>query len=153
MWYFKQFEELETIELFKIYKLRVDTFIVEQQCYYEEVDENDLNSTHVYYEVDNRIAAYARIIPDIDTIHIGRVIVHPDFRGQGLARELMSQVLQFIDTHHKYQDMHLQGQAHLQDFYGSFGFKAVSNIYFEDFIPHVDMTRPAFGTDLPLKGD
>lgn len=50
MWHYKFFEELKSLEIYKIYKLRVDTFIVEQQCYYEEIDEKDLNCVHIYKE-------------------------------------------------------------------------------------------------------
>lgn len=38
----KKFSELTTTELFNIYKLRVAVFIVEQKCYYQEVDDDDL---------------------------------------------------------------------------------------------------------------
>ncbi len=37
----------------------------------------------------------------------------------------------------------LSAQAHLQDFYGRFGFQPVSDVYPEDNIPHIDMARPA----------
>jgi ElaA protein len=37
----------------------------------------------------------------------------------------------------------LGAQAHLRDFYGSFGFHAISDVYDEDGIPHVDMRRDA----------
>ena len=37
----KRFSELSTEELFKIYRLRVAVFVVEQQCAYQEVDEAD----------------------------------------------------------------------------------------------------------------
>lgn len=45
----KTFEQLTTKELFNIYKLRIDTFVVEQQCPYHEVDDIDLESTTSTY--------------------------------------------------------------------------------------------------------
>ncbi|WP_369346885.1 GNAT family N-acetyltransferase [Apilactobacillus ozensis] len=35
----------------------------------------------------------------------------------------------------------IQAQAHLQKFYGSFGFKSTSSTYLEDGIPHIDMEK------------
>ena len=35
----KHFSELSAQELFEIYKLRVSVFVVEQKCYYQEVDD------------------------------------------------------------------------------------------------------------------
>ena len=37
----KHFSELSAQELFEIYKLRVSVFVVEQKCYYQEVDDAD----------------------------------------------------------------------------------------------------------------
>ncbi|MGV2928309.1 GNAT family N-acetyltransferase [Macrococcus capreoli] len=152
MWEFNLYEALNPLDIFKIFKLRVDTFVVEQQCYYEEIDKKDLQCIHMYKKIDDKIAAYARLIPEEDTIHIGRVIVHPDFRSTDLAQELMEQALQYIETHHQYLSIHLQGQAHLESFYSRFGFNTVSDVYFVDLIPHIDMVRPAFATHSPLKG-
>lgn len=146
MWKFKLFEQLNTQELYSIFKLRVDTFVVEQQCAYPEIDEKDLTAVHLFRMDDGQLTAYARLIID-EQVHIGRVIVAPNARGRGLAKELMTEALNYIETHHPYETMHLQGQAHLEHFYGSFGFKATSDVYFEDMIPHIDMERPAFKAD------
>ena len=35
----------------------------------------------------------------------------------------------------------IQAQDYLRSFYEAFGFKAVSGVYLEDGIPHVDMFR------------
>jgi predicted GNAT family N-acyltransferase len=37
----------------------------------------------------------------------------------------------------------ISAQAHLQRFYRSLGFEAVSDPYLEDGIPHIEMLRPA----------
>ncbi len=143
MWKYQTFEQLSTLELFKIYKLRVDTFVVEQQCAYPEIDDKDLRAVHIYDWEDGEVLSYARLIMD-EPLHIGRVIVAESRRGAGAGRALMNEVMNYIKTHHAHTPVHLQGQAHLHDFYASFGFKAVSDVYLEDMIPHIDMERPAF---------
>lgn len=44
----KHFSELSAQELFEIYKLRVSVFVVEQKCYYQEVDDADKVAYHVW---------------------------------------------------------------------------------------------------------
>ncbi|MCE4955972.1 GNAT family N-acetyltransferase [Macrococcoides caseolyticum] len=143
MWQYKILDELKPREIYNIFKLRVDTFVVEQQCYYEEIDAIDLTCMHLYKEENDQIIAYARIYTEIDYVKIGRVIVREDYRGKGLARELMQQALHYIDMHYHDLPIHLQGQAHLEDFYRQFNFETKSVVYFVDMIPHIDMVRRA----------
>ncbi|MFT8909356.1 MAG: GNAT family N-acetyltransferase [Lentilactobacillus diolivorans] len=139
----KPFSSLTTQELFKIYQLRVAVFVVEQQCPYQEVDDDDLRSFHLMLQDDDgSLMAYARIIPEKNqtVARIGRVIVAPDFRKAGLGRYLIqaaiNQAIQLIPYTNK---IVLAGQAYLKDFYHSFGFHDVSDVYLEDDIPHIDM--------------
>jgi ElaA protein len=39
--------------------------------------------------------------------------------------------------------VYLSAQAHLQGYYGRYGFVAEGEVYLEDDIPHIDMRRPA----------
>ncbi|MCH4163979.1 MAG: GNAT family N-acetyltransferase [Lentilactobacillus diolivorans] len=139
----KPFSSLTTQELFKIYQLRVAVFVVEQQCPYQEVDGDDLRSFHLMLQDDDgSLMAYARIIPEKNqtVARIGRVIVAPDFRKAGLGRYLIqvaiNQAIKLIPYTNK---IVLAGQAYLKDFYHSFGFHDVSDVYLEDDIPHIDM--------------
>lgn len=54
----KRFCELTTEELYHILKLRVDVFVVEQNCPYAELDDLDQNAIHVWLEDGGSIAAY-----------------------------------------------------------------------------------------------
>ncbi|TDL96599.1 GNAT family N-acetyltransferase [Macrococcus carouselicus] len=137
MWNTKSFDELTVREWFEISKLRVDTFVVEQNCAYPEIDDHDIDAVHIF-KVTDQLEAYARII-DKGDIYIGRVIVHPDYRGTGLGRKLMLKCLSHIEEYFPGKPVKLQGQAHLSAFYRSFGFEEKSVIYFDDMIPHVDM--------------
>ena len=73
----KHFSELSAEELFKIYKLRVSVFIVEQKCPYQEVDDADKVAYHVWLQDEDGIEAYARVLPSgtaFPSVSMGRVI-------------------------------------------------------------------------------
>lgn len=141
-WKIKTFNELTTNELYTILQERVDVFVVEQKCAYRELDDFDLASYHLYACNGTEIAAYARILP-AGTAHkelsIGRVLVKKTYRGRGLATELMAKALDFIREELKENTVKLQAQEYLLPFYGSFGFKKISEVYLDDGIPHADM--------------
>lgn len=144
MWKQQGFNELSIHELYSYLQLRVNVFIVEQNCPYPELDGYDEKSYHLAFVENNEPLAYARILPSglkYARISIGRVIVKKEARGKGLAKELMNECLQFIEEKWPNQEIQLQAQAHLAHFYGSFGFKAISEEYLEDNIPHVDMVK------------
>lgn len=142
----KTFPELTTQELFQIYKLRVAVFVVEQKCYYQEVDDDDLIAYHLMFkDSQNELTAYARIIPEKNATiaRIGRVVVNPNHRGGGLGRELVQVALDRIPSLMPHTaKIVLAGQEYLNEFYKSFGFKNVSDVYLEDGIPHIDMEMP-----------
>lgn len=144
MWSIKPFQELSTTELYSYLQLRVNVFIVEQSCPYAELDGYDQKSYHMAYTDDQGLRAYARILPagvKYNRISIGRVLVEQKSRGRGLAKQLMQQAIYFCQEKWPKADLQLQAQAHLKDFYGSFGFEVISNEYDEDGIPHVDMVK------------
>ncbi len=146
VWHVKPFAQLTGREVHDIMRLRVDVFVVEQRCVYPEIDGCDPDATHVLGIAPNgALAAYARILPPHDggLPHIGRVIVHPEFRGQHLGRHLMHHALRALEQRHGSRRSALAAQAYLVDFYGTFGYVPVSEAYMWDGIPHVDMTLDA----------
>ncbi|KJQ64822.1 hypothetical protein D8811_01940 [Streptococcus gordonii] len=48
MWFRKKLTELNPIEFYQILKLRIDTFVVEQERIYHELDDKDLEAVHVF---------------------------------------------------------------------------------------------------------
>ncbi|QLB16933.1 GCN5 family acetyltransferase [Mannheimia varigena] len=139
LWQANTFEQLTTAELFEIYKARTAVFVVEQNCPYQEVDDKDLQAVHFFAKNAKNLTAYCRLIPAEDGVHIGRVLVVKEYRGAGLARELVQKAMDYCREHFPAQPIHAQAQSYLQEFYESFGFKAVSGVYLEDGIPHLDM--------------
>lgn len=141
MWHYKQLEDLSPLELFYILKLRVDTFVVEQKCDYPEIDDDDLTALHVYMKEADEIKAYARIYEKNNVIYIGRIIANPKYRGKGLGKQLLETCIAYIEARYPNKKIALHAQAHLEGFYGQFGFIRQSDIAFEDFIPHIEMER------------
>lgn len=88
------------------------------------------------------LAASLRVLPPEQAgkpVKIGRVVVAPDYRGYKLGQRLMKEAIEFAHGRFPGIAIELGGQSHLQKFYGSFGFVAISDEYLEDGIPHVDM--------------
>ncbi|WP_342526378.1 GNAT family N-acetyltransferase [Chryseomicrobium sp. FSL W7-1435] len=143
MWTCKKFHELTVNELYEALKLRADVFVVEQNCVYPDIDNYDQASLHISYNQDDDLQAYCRIVPagKYEEVSIGRVIVRKEKRGSGLAQELIKQALQAVESEYGQQPIRLCAQAHLQSFYGSFGFQAISEEFLEDGIPHIYMLK------------
>lgn len=141
-WHLKSFEQLSGDEVYRILQARVSVFMLEQNCLYPEIDGKDGQSHHLFAEQNGQIAAYCRLLPpglSYPQASIGRVLVADDFRGGGLARELMTRAIAFLVEELGEREIKIQAQHYLENFYGSFGFRAISDVYPEDGIPHVDM--------------
>lgn len=137
--YVKSFDMLSKEELFNIMFERINIFVVEQQCAYQEIDSIDKQALHVFYQEGSTIVAYTRIYEQNDNVHFGRVLVNPQYRGQGLGRQIVSQTIQEITTRYPQHVIKIAGQTYLTTFYTSFGFQIVSEEYLEDGLPHYDM--------------
>ncbi|PWG00147.1 GNAT family N-acetyltransferase [Levilactobacillus bambusae] len=141
----KSFDELTTMELFEIYRVRTAVFVVEQDCAYQEVDLDDLRAQHLFFVNEaGKIIAYARLIPERDgrQIRLGRVLVTIGSRHHGYAEALIEAALEVVRlTYPNAEQVVAQAQAYLKKFYQGFGFKATSDVYLETGIPHVDMVK------------
>ncbi|MGQ7470973.1 GNAT family N-acetyltransferase [Streptococcus suis] len=141
-WEIKAFDQLSLQELYTILTLRTDVFVVEQACPYPEIDRKDPSCLHLLGTDNGELVAYLRILPgglSYDEVSIGRVVIKPSHRGKGLGRPMMEQAIHYITTEWKESQIKIGAQAHLAKFYGSLGFEAVSEVYLEDDIPHLDM--------------
>lgn len=139
---FKRFEELNGKEVYKILKARNEVFVVEQNCVYLDSDNKDFNAYHVYYEDNDKVIAYIRILDkgiSYKEISIGRVLVDINYRRQGIAGKVMKAGIEFIKKELNENSIRISAQAHLYPFYKQLGFKKVSDEYLEDNIPHIEM--------------
>ena len=144
IWHYKKFEELTSLELYKILQLRVEVFVVEQNCLYNECDGKDLKCDHLWCELGGKILAYCRIVPPgVSYVEpsIGRVVSHPEYRDRKLGYELMRHSIQIIENHFETEKIRISAQSYLKHFYEKFGFQQVSEEYLEDNLPHMEMLR------------
>ena len=139
----KAFADLSVAELHAIYRARVAVFVVEQQCAYQEVDAADLQALHVFHMDAGGVAAYCRLIPHEAAVHLGRVLVMPEWRARKLGRDLVAFALETARTRWPQRAIYAQAQEYLRAFYASFGFVETSEPYLEDGIAHVDMRLDA----------
>lgn len=136
------FRDLTTVQLLAILKLRVDVFVVEQQCAYAEVDGLDTEAWHVLgLDGHGALMAYARMLPKHGEgpAHIGRVVVHPRIRGTGAAVALMRACFTVLEELYGSHANHIAAQEHLERFYQRLGYRTVSAPYDWDGIMHIDM--------------
>ncbi|QBD86012.1 GNAT family N-acetyltransferase, partial [Clostridium tetani] len=141
-WHVKKFKELRCEEIYKILQIRNEVFIVEQKCAYQDCDGKDKKSYHLYLEDKGEILCYLRILPkkvSYNEVSIGRVLVNKNYRGKGIAKEMMIKAINFIEKNLNEKEIKIQAQCYLFNFYKSLGFKEISNEYLEDNIPHIDM--------------
>jgi ElaA protein len=138
----KKFSELTSDEIYKILKSRNEVFIVEQNCAFQDCDDKDENSYHLLIKDDEFLAGYLRILEkgvSYNEISIGRVLVTKEYRKKGIARDMILKAIDYIHNSLNEKAIRISAQLYLVDFYKSIGFKEVSEIYYEDNIPHVEM--------------
>ncbi|MBW8355379.1 MAG: GNAT family N-acetyltransferase [Pseudomonas sp.] len=145
-WVCKHHTDLGKEQLYAILQLRTEVFVVEQKCPYQEVDGRDLegDTCHLMAWDDDRLLAYVRLLDPISQggdVVIGRVVIAEQARGQGMGHALMEQALKQAQRHWPETPIYLSAQAHLQDYYGRYGFIVAGEEYLEDGIPHIGMRR------------
>ena len=129
------------------FALRIEVFVKEQKVPMElEFDEKDNseNTVHVGFFDNNKLIGVARLIDlDKDVIHIGRVVIDKEYRGQGIGRELIigcETIAQQILKRKIIIELSAQIQA--ENFYKSLGYNRVNDIiYLDAGIEHVDMRK------------
>lgn len=137
---FSKLEDISSILLFSMLKLRQDIFCIEQNCLYPDLDATDTSAIHALALQENNCVATARIFQDANlTIHIGRIAVDKQLRSKGLGRDLVNECLNYCNQNFTNQSIEISAQLHLKNYYNKLGFKELGPSYFEDSIPHIKM--------------
>ena len=139
----KHFSELSVVEFHDIISVRLKTFVVEQNCVYQDLDGKDKKCYHlICRDGMGNIVATARILPpgiSYGEVSIGRVVLQEELRGNGQGHELMNKCMAFCEKDFGRVPVRISAQKHLERFYNGHLFFSTGKDYEEDGIPHVEM--------------
>ena len=115
---------------------------------YPDLDALDrLDDTfHVTIKQNQQVVACARCLAPntvFDTPAIGRVVVAKDYRGQGIAKQIMQAAIQHCQQQWPHQAITIAAQYYLLAAYGHLGFEPIGEPYEEDGILHQNMRLAA----------
>ena len=141
-WY--RFADLSAGTLHDMLLLRQSVLVVEQASPFPDLDGRDPVALHLtLHDGDARTpVGYARVFgPDAETgtTSFGRLAVAPAWRGKALGRRLVAECLERLARDWPEHDVQISAQLYLENFYGSFGFRRVSDVYDDVGIDHIDM--------------
>ena len=137
----KIFKELTTDELYELLRVRSETFVVGQNCVYQDLDDDDQKSIHLWLTVANKVVALARVCPagtHMKEISIGRVVTTE--RNKGYGNQIMLHAIDAAIEHFGATVIDIEAQEYAKGFYESVGFKQSSDTFMLDGIPHIKMT-------------
>lgn len=129
------------MELYEIMRLRASVFVLEQRCFYQDLDYLDLQAIHFCFSENNQIIAYTRILPSAgkEEVRLGRVLVRPSHRGQYVGKKLIQDVLKYLAMSYPHWPVVISAQYHLEKLYRDFGFVSQGEPYDLDGIRHITM--------------
>ncbi len=145
-WACKHYHELSKEEFHHIVRKRIEVFILEQDCPYQDLDHKDVDAYHLSIFLDNELVAYCRIIPEGISYSgyssIGRVLSVQSARRTGAGRFLMEKSIELCKELFPNFPIKISAQEYLDNFYQSLGFVPTGDRYMEDGIPHISMIHP-----------
>ena len=97
----KTFHELDKQELYKFMQLRIEVFIVEQDCPYQDLDDLDSQGTHMWIEEEGVVLTYLRLNPPgtrFKEPSLGRIVTKESARSRGLAEIIINKALEIIEA-------------------------------------------------------
>lgn len=143
----KEYSDLSSTEIYQIFQSRINVFVVEQECIYQDIDNKDIDAFHCFIKDDlgNDIIAYLRILKKgvsyKEAPSIGRVLVTEPYRKQGYATAIMNEAIDYIFYYLNESKIIISAQEYLIKFYSSLGFVQIGDVYLEDNIPHTKMIK------------
>jgi len=136
------YHQLSKEMLYQIIRLRLEVFVLEQNCIYQDLDNKDHKAIHLVGEEDGKLIAYTRLFKKGDYFEnasIGRVIVKKESRKKDYGKTIMQKSIEELKNEHNEENIEISAQKYLIKFYLDLGFKKIGEEYLEDNIPHIKM--------------
>lgn len=135
----KHFSELSALELMEIYRLRINVFIVEQNCPYSDIDGLDVDAYHVCFWENDELVGYCRVVFGYvcGEYSVGRVV--SKYRGRGIGLAVVKKGIEVAREKFCPNRLVIEAQEYAQKFYEKCGFYKVEGNFEVDGIPHVKM--------------
>ena len=141
---FKTVDQMNGREMFCVERLRLETFVTEQEITLPELDDQDLKVIHVFQLNENKTDALAtcRIFQDKQGKWIlGRVAVSKQARGQGLGKKMLKAVHKYLKEEKGANSISCHAQQYVQKFYESLGYETQGEVFQEANIDHIMMMK------------
>ena len=138
------FDQLHADTLYEILQLRQQVFVLEQQCFYADIDGVDTKCFHLWGLKNGKVISTARLVPPgivYAEPSIGRVCTSVDERKSGEGKKLMEKAIFCCQELFGKMPIKIGAQLYLERFYNDFGFDRISAPYNEDGILHIQMLR------------
>ncbi|MBC3179155.1 GNAT family N-acetyltransferase [Corynebacterium lujinxingii] len=134
---FRSLDEMTPQQVHQLYKLRVDVFVAEQNCPFNEIDDQDADpeTKHILALLDDdTLAGCARVFPTETGSRFGRFVVHPGHRGSGLGPQIVRAGIEY--TEQFAGDLIVEAQSGLVGYYEQFGLVAEGEEFLDTGVPH-----------------
>ena len=144
-WSTEHFSKLTVDELYAMLRLRSEVFVVEQNCIFLDMDNNDQIAYHTMGWLNGELIATTRLF-NVDQSYpgyqsIGRVVGSPKHRGIGAGKALMQYSIAECERLFGKHPIKIGAQLYLKKFYNEQGFEQAGEMYYEDEIEHIPMIR------------
>ena len=141
MLHVKSFRELTVDELYELLRVRSEVFVVEQDCVYQDMDNDDQASIHLWLTEGDKVVALCRVCPagtHMEEVSIGRVVT--SVRGKGYGKRIMQEAIKVARERFGAKRIDLEAQEYARGFYEQVGFRQSSQQFILDGIPHIRMS-------------
>lgn len=113
---------------------------VQEQGFENEFDQIDNYAYHITLFDGGKCVATARLYEENGEYHIGRVAVLKEYRGKKLGERVV------FELENKAKEIgvkmiSLSAQVSAQGFYEKLGYKSLGDLHYDEFCPHVTMTK------------